>query len=202
MLAHGSAAWCLNPTSRMVRKLSSIQRGFLLAISGAYKTTPTAALQVILSIIPLHLQFQLESRVTTLCRLRTQFRLDITTLQAEEIEEKGTVWTSEPAKHPHPNQIYLQDGGTRNTCTRIYTDGSKIEQSVGAAFCVFQGQNIIYRWSAMLKNDNTVFQVKLITLKEAVQHASHNNNNLPIFIRVDIIRPAFKLHLTRSPTIK
>ncbi|GBN71570.1 hypothetical protein AVEN_85690-1 [Araneus ventricosus] len=50
MLAHGSAAWCLNPTSRMVRKLSSIQRGFLLAISGAYRTTPTAALQVILDL--------------------------------------------------------------------------------------------------------------------------------------------------------
>ncbi|GBM01876.1 hypothetical protein AVEN_218994-1 [Araneus ventricosus] len=64
MLIHGSAVWCLNPTSRMVRKLSAIQSGFLLAISGAYRTTPTAALQVILGIVPLHLQLQFESRVT------------------------------------------------------------------------------------------------------------------------------------------
>ncbi|GBM30812.1 hypothetical protein AVEN_52606-1 [Araneus ventricosus] len=42
MLAHGSSAWCLNPTFKMKRKLSSIQRPFLLHISGAYRTTPTA----------------------------------------------------------------------------------------------------------------------------------------------------------------
>ncbi|GBN70845.1 hypothetical protein AVEN_122854-1 [Araneus ventricosus] len=76
MLAHGSAAWCLNPTSRMVRKLSSIQRGFLLAISGAYKTTPTAALQVILSIIPLHLQFQLENLTYPVEERRNHFFID------------------------------------------------------------------------------------------------------------------------------
>ncbi|GBN24089.1 Putative protein in type-1 retrotransposable element R1DM [Araneus ventricosus] len=42
MLAHGSSAWCLNPTFKMKRKLSSIQRPFLLHISEAYRTTPTA----------------------------------------------------------------------------------------------------------------------------------------------------------------
>ncbi|GBM61997.1 hypothetical protein AVEN_199303-1 [Araneus ventricosus] len=56
MLAHGSSAWCLNPTFKMKRKLSSIQRPFLLHISGAYRTTPTAALQTILGIPPLHMQ--------------------------------------------------------------------------------------------------------------------------------------------------
>ncbi|GBM95201.1 hypothetical protein AVEN_113986-1 [Araneus ventricosus] len=43
MLVHGSSAWCLNPTFKMKRKLSSIQSPFLLHISGAYRTTPTAA---------------------------------------------------------------------------------------------------------------------------------------------------------------
>ncbi|GBM82996.1 hypothetical protein AVEN_72115-1 [Araneus ventricosus] len=54
MLAHGSSAWCLNPTFKMKRKLSSIQRPFLHHISGAYRTTPTAALQTILGIPPTH----------------------------------------------------------------------------------------------------------------------------------------------------
>ncbi|GBM42830.1 Putative protein in type-1 retrotransposable element R1DM [Araneus ventricosus] len=48
MPAHGSSAWCLNPTFKMKRKLSSIQRPFLLHMSGAYRTTPTTALQTIL----------------------------------------------------------------------------------------------------------------------------------------------------------
>ncbi|GBO46635.1 hypothetical protein AVEN_38237-1 [Araneus ventricosus] len=185
MLAHGSAAWCLNPISRMVRKLSSIQRGFLLVISGAYRATPTAALQVIMDILPLYLQLQFESRVTNLCKLRTPLTPEITTLRPEEIDEKETGWASHAAKHPQPNQISLQDGGTSTTYARINTDGSKTVQSVGAAFCVFEGQNIIYRWSAKLRDDNAVFQAELISLKEVVQHASQINNNLPILIHVD-----------------
>ncbi|GBN17543.1 hypothetical protein AVEN_17866-1 [Araneus ventricosus] len=60
MLAHGSSAWFLNPTFKMQRKLSSIQRPFLLHISGAYPTTPTAVLHTILGISPLHMQLQFE----------------------------------------------------------------------------------------------------------------------------------------------
>ncbi|GBO24687.1 Putative protein in type-1 retrotransposable element R1DM, partial [Araneus ventricosus] len=37
VLAHGAVAWCLEPTVRIARKLSTIQRPFLLAISGADK---------------------------------------------------------------------------------------------------------------------------------------------------------------------
>ncbi|GBN07906.1 hypothetical protein AVEN_201026-1 [Araneus ventricosus] len=70
MLAHGSSAWCLNPTEKMKRKLSSIQRSFHLSMSGAYCTTPTAALQAILGLPPLYLLFQYEARLTTLYRLQ------------------------------------------------------------------------------------------------------------------------------------
>ncbi|GBL73876.1 hypothetical protein AVEN_230823-1 [Araneus ventricosus] len=58
VLAHGAVAWCLEPTVRIARKLSTIQRPFLLVISGVYRTTSTAALQIILGIPPLHLQLQ------------------------------------------------------------------------------------------------------------------------------------------------
>ncbi|GBM77542.1 hypothetical protein AVEN_55662-1 [Araneus ventricosus] len=70
MLAHGSSAWYLNPTFKMTRKLSSIQIPFLLHISGAYRTTPTAALQTILGIPPPHMQLQFEVRFTSIYRLR------------------------------------------------------------------------------------------------------------------------------------
>ncbi|GBM11257.1 hypothetical protein AVEN_160980-1 [Araneus ventricosus] len=63
MLAHGSSAWCLNPTFKMKRK-------FLLHILGAYLTTPTVALQTILGIPPLHMQLQFEARFTSIYRLR------------------------------------------------------------------------------------------------------------------------------------
>ncbi|GBL99500.1 hypothetical protein AVEN_68784-1 [Araneus ventricosus] len=81
MLAHGSSAWCLNPTFKMKRKLSSIQRPFLLHISGAYRTTPTAALQTILGIPPLRMQLQFEARFTSIYPLRISLYPDITDIQ-------------------------------------------------------------------------------------------------------------------------
>ncbi|GBM58004.1 hypothetical protein AVEN_162182-1 [Araneus ventricosus] len=43
----------------------------------------------------------------------------------------------------------------------------------------------MYRWSAKLRGDHTIFQAELIALKVAVQRASHINNNFPILIHVD-----------------
>ncbi|GBN37903.1 hypothetical protein AVEN_224020-1 [Araneus ventricosus] len=90
VLAHGAVALCLEPTLRISRKLSTIQRPFLLAISGAYRTTSTAALQVILGIPPLHLQLQREARGTALFRLRLPLSTNVSDIDPSEIEEKAT----------------------------------------------------------------------------------------------------------------
>ncbi|GBM65812.1 hypothetical protein AVEN_172663-1 [Araneus ventricosus] len=74
MLAYGAAVWCLDPPVRIKRKLNTIQRPFLLALTGANRTTATSALQVILGIPPLNLQLQQEARVTAIRRLKTPFR--------------------------------------------------------------------------------------------------------------------------------
>ncbi|GBO40955.1 hypothetical protein AVEN_148324-1 [Araneus ventricosus] len=97
MLAYGSSAWCLNPTLKMKRKLSSIQRPFLLHISGDYRTTPTAALQTILGIPPLHMQLQFESRFTTIYRLRISLPPNITDIQPQDLEMKATGWSIHPS---------------------------------------------------------------------------------------------------------
>ncbi|GBO46176.1 hypothetical protein AVEN_127449-1, partial [Araneus ventricosus] len=76
-------------------------------------------------------------------------------------------------------------GEIRTTYTKIYTDGSKTEQGVWAAFCVSDKQNLIYIWSAKLRDDNIIFQAELIAYKKAVQHSIHINNKLHILIQVD-----------------
>ncbi|GBN37632.1 hypothetical protein AVEN_139987-1 [Araneus ventricosus] len=137
MLAHGFSAWCLNPTFKMKRKLSSIQRPSLLHISGAYRTTPTAALQTILGIPPLHMQLQFEARFTSIYRLRISLPPYI--IQPQDLEMKATGWSIHPSEHLEPNQIYLEDGDAnivRKDIINIFTDGSKTEHGVGAAFCV------------------------------------------------------------------
>ncbi|GBM64681.1 hypothetical protein AVEN_175183-1, partial [Araneus ventricosus] len=143
---HGAVAWCLEPTVRIARKLSTIQRPFLLAISGAYKTTSPAVLQLILGIPPLHLQLQREARDTALFRLRVPLSANVCDIDPSEIEDKATGWSAHPSEYLSPTQISLDDGGNINNGLRIYTYGSKTEKGVGAAFCVLTDVNITHRW--------------------------------------------------------
>ncbi|GBN05163.1 hypothetical protein AVEN_230502-1 [Araneus ventricosus] len=108
MLAHVSSAWYLNLTFKMKRKLSSIQRPFLLHISGAYRTTPTAALQTILGFPPLHMQLQFAARFTSINRLRISLPSNIAYIQPQDLEMKATGWTIHPSEHLKPNQISLE----------------------------------------------------------------------------------------------
>ncbi|GBM67123.1 hypothetical protein AVEN_59338-1 [Araneus ventricosus] len=59
ILRYVAPTWVKNITSRQQRLLNSIQRKFLLNITGAYSTTPKAALQVIEDITPLHINVQI-----------------------------------------------------------------------------------------------------------------------------------------------
>ncbi|GBM22271.1 hypothetical protein AVEN_144648-1 [Araneus ventricosus] len=45
MLAHGSSVWCLHPTVRTARKLSTIQRNSLINIPGTRIILPVLILQ-------------------------------------------------------------------------------------------------------------------------------------------------------------
>ncbi|GBN70613.1 hypothetical protein AVEN_46113-1 [Araneus ventricosus] len=56
ILLYGAPAWAKNITSRQQRLFNSIQRKFVLNITGAYSTTPTTVLQVIEGITPLHIK--------------------------------------------------------------------------------------------------------------------------------------------------
>ncbi|GBM84962.1 hypothetical protein AVEN_120225-1 [Araneus ventricosus] len=122
MLRYGAAVGCLDSPVRIKRKLNTIQRSFLRALTGAYRTTANSALQVILGISPfyLYLQLQREARVTAIRRLNTSL-LDTLTLVPGEVEEVETGWAAHPAECPTEEHISLVDGW-------IYTDGSKTEK--------------------------------------------------------------------------
>ncbi|GBN80122.1 hypothetical protein AVEN_207029-1 [Araneus ventricosus] len=78
---------------------------------GAYRTTATSALQVILGIPPLYLQLQEEARVTAIRRLDISLPDTLTTLVPGEVEKGETGWVAHPAECPSEEQISLVDGG-------------------------------------------------------------------------------------------
>ncbi|GBN85673.1 hypothetical protein AVEN_62908-1, partial [Araneus ventricosus] len=137
----------------------------------AYRTTSTAALQVILGIPHLHLQLQREARATALFRRSLPFSTNGSNIYPSEIEDKTTGWSAHPSEHLSPTEISLNDGSNINTGLRIYTVGLKTEKGVCAAFCVFTDVNITHRWSTRLFLRNTVFQAEILALLKAVEHA-------------------------------
>ncbi|XP_055951422.1 uncharacterized protein LOC129987468 [Argiope bruennichi] len=180
MLAHGAVIWCQDPTERMKRKLAAIQRPFLLAISGAYRTTSTAALQTILGIPPLHLQLQREAKGISLYRLH--HNNNCLNLDPDKVDSKITGWTSHPSVHLQDRQISLEDGGSFFEINGIYTDGSKTEKGVGAAFCVFQNGYPTTAWTSKLAEYNTVFQAEILALYKAVNYIQSTSTPTTIYV--------------------
>ncbi|GBM39301.1 hypothetical protein AVEN_171380-1 [Araneus ventricosus] len=80
---------------------------------------------------------------------------------------KATGWSIHPSEHLEPNQISLEDGEAniaRKDIINIFTDGSKTEHGVGAAFCVLTSDIWAYQWTAKLNDNNIVFQAELTAL--------------------------------------
>ncbi|GBM09732.1 hypothetical protein AVEN_101784-1 [Araneus ventricosus] len=124
------------------------------------------------------------NRITVIRSLNISLPDTLTTFVSLEVEKEETGWAAHPSECPTEKQISLEDGGVITSGTCIYTDGSKTKKGVGAAFCVWLEQNIVYRWSGKLQEHNTVFQAELLALKHATDHATRLSHQ-PIPILVD-----------------
>ncbi|GBM70693.1 hypothetical protein AVEN_203819-1 [Araneus ventricosus] len=136
-----------------------IQRSFLLSISGAYRTTPTAALQVML--VSHHCIY----RSNTKRDLQLFISYSVIFLQTSNHKTTG----SSTHLSVHTTQVSLEGGGNhinKSTHLNIFTDGSE-HNMVGSAF---SKTTWTHQWTVKSK-ENTVFQAVLLALKEAVNYA-------------------------------
>ncbi|GBL71491.1 hypothetical protein AVEN_52081-1 [Araneus ventricosus] len=87
------------------------------------------------------MQLPFEARFTSIYRLRISLTPNITDNQPQDQEMKATGWSIHLSEHFKPNQISLEDGEAniaRKDIINIFTDGSKTEHGIGAAFWVYQ----------------------------------------------------------------
>ncbi|GBO05990.1 hypothetical protein AVEN_91011-1 [Araneus ventricosus] len=105
MLPYGTSAWALSVSSRLEKELSSIQRNFLLCITGSYRTTPMAALQTITGVMPLHLKAQQKAIFINVTCLRKEIELEGLSYQSRDYEEKIKSLTTHPLLFNTINQI-------------------------------------------------------------------------------------------------
>ncbi|GBM24793.1 hypothetical protein AVEN_245045-1 [Araneus ventricosus] len=63
----------------------------------------------------------------------------------------------------------------------VYTDGSKINDQTGSAFCAIANEAITKTWKANLRPANTVFQAEMLALKAGIEWASTANEEVNIW---------------------
>ncbi|GBO23145.1 hypothetical protein AVEN_19062-1 [Araneus ventricosus] len=181
-IAHGATAWGRNISYKIKTKLDQIQRPFLLNISGAYRTSPTSALQVITGIMPLPLKIEAEANFVALTRVKKKIWVDDLELDPAQFEMKAVGWSNHPATELEEDRISVSQEFSKAEGPNLYTDGSKSEQGVGAAFCEFDATNTLsHSWQAKLHPRNTVFQAELVGLLEATKYAATGSSDTKIW---------------------
>ncbi|GBN43392.1 hypothetical protein AVEN_138008-1 [Araneus ventricosus] len=167
MILHGAAAWAYPLSTRQSRLLNSIQRKFRLNITGSYSTTPTSALQVIAGIIPLHIKAEQEAAYVRTVTLRKTSNYNSINFNPNNYEDGTTSTKFHPAIFQLKDRISLKKKFLPAPGLNMYTDGSKMEDKTGSAFCVMEEDTTEYEWMAQLSPFNTVFQAELLAIQEA-----------------------------------
>ncbi|GBL89958.1 Retrovirus-related Pol polyprotein from type-1 retrotransposable element R1 [Araneus ventricosus] len=171
-LCHGAAAWGHNMTSRIQKKLDSIQRLFLLYITGAYRTTPTAALQVITCLQPLHQQIQQNATYSRVARARSSSNFFTVIFSPTDYECKRSGIHIHPPNFLLHNQISFAENHIDSGAKAIYTDGSKTDEGTGSAYCILENYGIIASWQRKLDRSHSVFQAEILAIRMAIEAAS------------------------------
>ncbi|GBM63079.1 hypothetical protein AVEN_68536-1 [Araneus ventricosus] len=114
-----------------VDKINSIQRQ-VLANTGAYRTTSTAAQQVLSGVEPADLVCELESALYKLKHSSSNVQYLGVDLEGFSMEKYIPTWI-------HPSSILpvQWDKHCPDFDLAVFTDGSKINGQVGAGFCIY-----------------------------------------------------------------
>lgn len=194
-------------TSYISNRLEKLNRLALSLCTQVPKSTPNSALEIMLNVCPLRLHLLRTG-------LGTHYRLKASTpLQWEGTFSNKTYsvshrkfWTrlSEDSQLPSRNTQY--DTGIFQNCRRkyhidrrsflnpqhtcpsqknIYTDGSPIDETTGAGFCVYSKGQLIHEASFRLPDYASVFQAEIFAISKAAEYLCHQPEAKYVKIHVD-----------------
>nr|XP_022904166.1 uncharacterized protein LOC111416393 isoform X2 [Onthophagus taurus] len=161
MLTYGAVVWWTRTSkSTATTALNRIQRLACLYVTGALRSTPTAAMEIMLNLPPLNLHIQ-EVALVTMKRLQS-----VGTMKDEDAGSSSTLWREAVLDTP------LLEFVDVHRTLKIYTDGSKGRNGAGAG--VFSHDPLI-RLSEPLGSSTTVIQAELTAIKLAADCIVESN---------------------------
>ncbi|KAH9516177.1 hypothetical protein DERF_006937 [Dermatophagoides farinae] len=169
MILYACPVWHKHGTN--MKRLLRIQRSFAIGMIRAYRTVSLEASLIIANIPPIH--FKLDYLVKMFSLKNNSTAMDCS--YEFPIAYDNLI---------HPGKINLSVTNENDTCFQhqhyyhIYTDGSKFENYVGAAFVVFSvHENRIPFLRKMFRLDNrcSIYQAELLAVVEAINWVVDNN---------------------------
>lgn len=185
IMTYGVLVWW--PTLKkktMVKRMESIQRAASLCISGALRTTPTAALNVILHLLPIDV-YSKQLAARSALRLRESSQLATNRRGHSKILSEFP-FVPQTTDFRNSTELHINKSFTITFPTRedwdngiidsrngisIYTDGSKLDEQVGGGFHSEElGASISFR----LPDHCSVFQAEIIAIREGLLALKEN----------------------------
>lgn len=148
-------------------RINALQRQPLMAITGCYRTTSTAAARILAGIAPLSLQARTEFarfRVTALREICVSLAKEV--LVPDDFVHPMDVYSIHPARRvsvPFDKELPTGCG------TEVFTDGSALAGAVGAAFVVLLYDKHVYSSGGRMSRGNSVFQAELMAILKALE---------------------------------
>lgn len=177
ILLYAAAAWAPAADKRGVQKqFNTVQRSFAQKLCRAYRTVSLNSALVLAGVLPLDIRIR---EASTLYKAKRGVHLSV--LGDREMERMAPAIES-----PHPSEQYELELGRlvdeeqyqshSDYAVRIFTDGSKIEGKVGAAYSVWNQDRETKARKLTLPSYCTVYQAELLALKEAVEEVLKGKN--------------------------
>ncbi|GBM37771.1 hypothetical protein AVEN_25883-1 [Araneus ventricosus] len=170
ILVYAAPAWWTGSALQRV-KATSIQRQVLLALSGAFRTTSTKALQVCCGVEPIDLVLDMEVAWYSIKNHQENVSLFGTLFEGSKMEHCTHKW-----HHPgHLTPVHW-DGQQPDAPLSIYTDESKLDGRVGAPFLVYH-HNLVEEHQYRLSDHCSVFQAETVALQREIVWKRQNAPN-------------------------
>ncbi|XP_067132763.1 uncharacterized protein [Centruroides vittatus] len=181
-MTYAAAAWYTVATKRaIIRNLLSAQRVALLRIAKAFRTTSTEALLVIAGEPPIDLLIR-ESAVKYMNRRGLPINIGGTSWIGTEYELKPK---ASEMPRPYERQAIRIAEENERAMIEIYSDGSKIDGRVGAAYTVLERGHEISYGQYRLEDYFTVYQAELFAILMAVRWSITTQSAHEIIIHMD-----------------
>ena len=159
------------PNAWVKKELDKVQRLALVCITSCIRSSPTVALERLLNIPPLdlHLSYKACTTVKRIYNVVNKSNWD--GIGKKNGRSHLFTWRNfEKSTYPVINECIYNlnhfDIETKSSqfspqdCYEIYTDGSKSESGIGAAWVVFRGDNIIMKEKYKLQSHASVYEAE------------------------------------------